>query len=39
MERADSTREHMGLTTWQDAPDGKIKKSDVTVAKNYLTEF
>ena len=39
MERADSTREHMGLTTWQDAPDGKIKKSDVNVAKNYLTEF
>ena len=39
MERADSAREHMGLTTWQDAPDGKIKKSDVTVAKNYLTEF
>lgn len=39
MERADSTREHMGLTTWQDAPDGKIKKSDVTVAKNYLSEF
>lgn len=28
----------MGLTTWQDAPDGKIKKSDVTVAKNYLSE-
>lgn len=39
MERADSAREYMGLTTWQDAPDGKIKKSDVTVAKNYLTEF
>ena len=39
MERADSAREHMGLTTWQDAPDGKIKKSDVTVAKNYLSEF
>ncbi len=38
VERADHTREHMGLTTWQDAPDGKIKKSDVTVAKNYLTE-
>ena len=38
-ERADSTKEHMGLTTWQDAPDGKIKKSDVTVAKNYLSEF
>lgn len=39
VERADSNREHMGLTTWQDAPDGKIKKSDVTVAKNYLTDF
>ena len=38
VERADSTQEHMGLTTWQDAPDGKIKKSDVTVAKNYLSE-
>lgn len=36
--RADATKEHMGLTTWQDAPNGKIKKSDVTVAKNYLTE-
>ncbi len=39
VERADSTREHMGLTTWQDAPDGKIKPSDVVVAKNYLSEF
>lgn len=39
VERADSTAKHMGLTTWQDAPDGKIKKSDVVVAKNYLTEF
>ena len=38
-ERANSEKEHMGLTTWQDAPDGKIKKSDVTIAKNYLTEF
>ena len=28
----------MGLTTWADAPDGKIKKSDVTIAKNYLSE-
>lgn len=36
--RADSEKEHMGLATWQDAPDGKIKKSDVTVAKNYLSE-
>ena len=38
MERADHTKNHMGLTTWQDAPDGKIKKSDVSIAKNYLTE-
>ena len=38
-ERANSKKEHMGLTTWQDAPEGKIKKSDVTIAKNYLTEF
>ena len=37
-ERANSEKEHMGLTTWQDAPNGKIKKSDVTIAKNYLTE-
>ena len=39
MDRANSEKEHMGLTTWQDAPDGKIKLTDVTVAKNYLTEF
>lgn len=38
VERADSTKEHMRLTTWQDAPNGKIKKSDVVIAKNYLTE-
>lgn len=38
VERADHTKEHMGLTTWADAPDGKIKKSDVTIAKNYLSE-
>ena len=38
VERANSEKEHMGLTTWQDAPEGKIKKSDVTVAKNYLSE-
>lgn len=37
-ERADHTKEHMGLTTWADAPEGKIKKSDVTVAKNYLSQ-
>lgn len=36
--RADSDKKHMGLTTWQDAPDGKIKRSDVVVAKNYLSE-
>lgn len=38
VERADATREHMGLTTWENAPDGKILKADVTVAKNYLSE-
>ena len=38
VERADARKNHMGLTNWQDAPNGKIKKSDVTVAKNYLTE-
>ncbi|ACR72518.1 virulence RhuM family protein [Lachnospira eligens] len=38
VERADHTKEHMGLTTWEDAPEGKIKKSDVTVAKNYLSQ-
>ena len=38
VERADAAKERMGLTTWQDAPNGKIKKSDVTVAKNYLSE-
>lgn len=37
--RANSEKEHMGLTTWQDAPDGKIKITDVSVAKNYLSEF
>ncbi len=35
---ADHTKEHMGLTTWKNAPDGRILKSDVSVAKNYLTE-
>lgn len=39
VERADHKQKNMGLTTWADAPDGKIKKSDVTVAKNYLVEF
>lgn len=38
VERADHTKEHMGLNTWADAPKGKIKKSDVTVAKNYLSQ-
>ncbi len=38
VERADHRKEHMGLTTWADAPDGKIKKSDVIIAKNYLNE-
>jgi hypothetical protein len=38
VERANHTKEHMGLTTWADAPFGKIKKSDVSVAKNYLSE-
>ena len=35
---ADKTKEHMGLTTWKNAPDGRILKSDVVVAKNYLEE-
>ncbi len=38
VERADSKKERMGLTTWKNAPDGKILKPDVIVAKNYLTE-
>ena len=38
MDRADADKEHMGLTTWENAPDGKIVKSDVSVAKNYLNE-
>jgi hypothetical protein len=37
-ERADSSRQNMGLTTWKNAPKGKIRKSDVVVAKNYLEE-
>lgn len=36
--RADAEKDNMGLTTWKDAPRGKIQKFDVTVAKNYLTE-
>ena len=37
MERADHTKEHMGLTSWRNAPDGKIVKADVSIAKNYLS--
>jgi hypothetical protein len=37
-QRADSTKPFMGLTTWKNAPKGKVLKSDVTVAKNYLNE-
>lgn len=36
--KADRTKEHMGLTTWKNSPDGRILKSDVTVAKNYLDD-
>lgn len=35
---ADSTKEHMGLTTWKNAPSGRVLKSDVSIAKNYLSE-
>lgn len=38
VERADANKEHMGLTTWESAPDGKIIKSDVSIAKNYLND-
>ena len=38
VERADPQKDHMGPATWADAPDGKIKKSDVIIAKNYLSE-
>ena len=38
VERADAEREHMGLNTWENAPDGKIVKTDVVIAKNYLKE-
>ncbi len=37
-EHADAEKPHMGLTTWAAAPEGKIVKSDVSIAKNYLTE-
>lgn len=36
--KADHTKEHMGLITWKNSPDGRILKSDVTIAKNYLDE-
>ncbi|KIR01869.1 putative DNA-binding protein in cluster with Type I restriction-modification system [Lachnospiraceae bacterium TWA4] len=38
VERADANKEHMGLTSWENAPDGKILQKDVTIAKNYLSE-
>ena len=38
VERADAEQEHMGLTTWENAPDGKIVKTDVSIAKNYLKQ-
>ena len=38
VDRADASKEHMGLTTWEKAPDGKIVKADVSIAKNYLKE-
>ncbi len=37
VERADANKEHMGLTSWENAPDGKILKADVSIAKNYLS--
>ena len=39
VERASEEKEHMGLTTWENAPDGKIVKPDVSIAKNYLNEL
>ena len=39
VDRADADKEHMGLTTWENAPDGKIVKTDVSVAKNYLKQM
>lgn len=38
VERADAEKEHMGLSTWETAPDGKIAKADVSIAKNYLND-
>lgn len=37
IKRADHTKEHMGLTSWRNAPNGKIVKEDVSIAKNYLS--
>ena len=39
VERANAEKEHMGLTTWENAPDGKIVKPDVSIAKNYLKQI
>ncbi|MBR5735641.1 MAG: virulence RhuM family protein [Bacteroidales bacterium] len=39
VERADATKENMGLTSWENAPDGKIVKTDVSIAKNYLKQM
>ena len=39
VDRADHQKEHMGLTSWEGAPKGKIHKYDVSIAKNYLSEF
>ena len=39
VERAQAEKEHMGLTTWENAPDGKIVKTDVSIAKNYLKQI
>ena len=39
MDRADADKEHMGLATWENAPDGKIVKTDVAIAKNYLKQI
>jgi hypothetical protein len=39
VKRADAQKEHMGLTTWENAPNGKIVKPDVSIAKNYLNEL
>lgn len=38
VERADAEKEHMGLSTWEAAPNGKIVKADVSIAKNYLSD-